>query len=214
MNKFSGFVIKVQFSYQITSYFIKYSKRHTFLFIIFLNYVMEIIQKDYFNIMTWARYMPTVSVQASYVKPYENNFFFTGGNIYDLTDDYYTYGFRVSMPLDIKSYYTIESTKVDYLNARVMLDDKKREADNAYVATLKRLEVLDRMIELSKEDEKLYESLVASTKEKVEAGEMTVYDLETMENSKTIRQLDQKIFALDKQLVLLELYEKSYEAVQ
>jgi len=174
----------------------------------------EIIQKDYFNIMTWARYMPTVSVQASYVKPYENNFFFTGGNIYDLTDDYYTYGFRVSMPLDIKSYYTIESTKVDYLNARVMLDDKKREADNAYVATLKRLEVLDRMIELSKEDEKLYESLVASTKEKVEAGEMTVYDLETMENSKTIRQLDQKIFALDKQLVLLELYEKSYEAVQ
>ncbi|WP_300365544.1 TolC family protein [Hydrogenimonas sp.] len=174
----------------------------------------EIVQKDYFNTMTWARYMPTLSVQASYVKPYENNYFFSGGNIYDLTDDYYTYGFRVSMPLDIKSYYTIESTKVDYLNARVMLNDKKREADNAYIATLKRLDVLDRMIELSKEDETLYDSLVASTREKVEAGEMTVYDLETMENSKRIRQLDQKIFALDKQLVLLELYEKSYETVQ
>ena len=174
----------------------------------------EIDQKNYFNTMTWARYMPTLSVQASYVKPYENNFFFTGGNVYDLTDDYYTYGFRISMPLDIKSYYTIESTKVDYLHARVKLDDSRREADNTYAATLKRLEVLDRMIELSKEDEALYSSLVTSTREKVEAGEMTIYDLETMENSKRIRQLDQKIFNLDKQLVLLDLYEKSYEAVQ
>ncbi|WP_201352967.1 TolC family protein [Hydrogenimonas urashimensis] len=173
----------------------------------------EIDQKNYFNTMTWARYMPTLSVQASYVKPYENNYFFSGGNVYDLTDDYYTYGFRLSMPLDIKSYYTIESTKVDYLNAKVKLSDSRREADNTYVATLKRLKVLDRMIELSKSDEVLYSSLVKSTKEKVDAGEMTMYDLQTMQNSKRIRQLDQKIFDLDKQLVLLDLYEKSYESV-
>lgn len=169
-----------------------------------------VTQKDYFNIMTWARYMPAVSLQASYVKPYENSYFFTGGRMTDMTDDYYTYGFRVTMPLDINSYYTIESTRVDYLNAKVQLSDRKREADNAYTAALKRLEVLDRMIALSKEDEKLYGSLVESTREKVEAGEMTEYDLKTMENSRTIRQLDQKIFDLDKQLVLLDLYEKSY----
>ncbi|WP_456380663.1 TolC family protein [Hydrogenimonas sp.] len=169
-----------------------------------------VTQKDYFNIMTWARYMPTVSLQASYVKPYENSYVFTGSRMTDMTDDYYTYGFRVTMPLDINSYYTIESTRVDYLNAKVQLSDRKREADNAYTAALKRLEVLDRMIALSKEDEKLYGSLVESTREKVEAGEMTEYDLKTMENSRTIRQLDQKIFDLDKQLVLLDLYEKSY----
>ncbi len=170
-----------------------------------------IVQKDYFNTMTWARYMPTLSVQASYVKPFENNYFFTGGNLYDLTNDYWSYGFRVTMPLDINSYPTIESTQVDYLAAKVALLDKRREADNMYEATMKRLEVLDRMIRLSKEDEALYASLVESTREQVEAGEMTLYDLKTMENSKTIRQLDQKIFAIDKQLVLLELYEKSYE---
>ena len=174
----------------------------------------EIRQKEYFNIMTWARYLPTLSVQASYVKPYENNYFFGGGNFYDLTKEYYTYGFRLSMPLDINAFATVESTKVDYLNARVQLLDKRREADNAFDAAMKRLKVLDRMIALSKEDEKLYDSLVESTREKVEAGEMTVYDLETMKNSKRIRQLDQKIFDLDKQLVLLDLYEKSYEALQ
>ena len=171
-------------------------------------------QKKYFNVMTWARYLPTLSVQASYVKPYENSYFFTGGNLYDLTDDYYTYGFRLSMPLDINAFSTVESTKVDYLNAKVQLLDKRREADNAFEAAMKRLKVLDRMIALSKEDEKLYGSLVESTREQVEAGEMTVYDLETMKNSKRIRQLDQKIFDLDKQLVLLDLYEKSYEALQ
>ena len=171
-------------------------------------------QKKYFNVMTWARYLPTLSVQASYVKPYENSYFFTGGNLYDLTDDYYTYGFRLSMPLDINAFSTVESTKVDYLNAKVQLLDKRREADNAFEAAMKRLKVLDRMIALSKEDETLYGSLVESTREQVEAGEMTVYDLETMKNSKRIRQLDQKIFDLDKQLVLLDLYEKSYEALQ
>ena len=170
-----------------------------------------ITQKDYFNTMTWTRYLPTLSVQASYIKPFENNYYFTGGTLFDLTNPYWSYGFRLSMPLDINSYHTIESTRVDYLNAKVALADKRREAGNMFEATMKRLEVLDRMIALSKEDEALYASLVESTREQVEAGDLTIYDLRTMENSKKIRQLDQKIFELDKQLVLLDLYEKRYD---
>ena len=53
--------------------------------------------------------------------------------------------------------------------------------------------------------------MVESTKEKVAAGELTEYDLKTMENSRKIRILDRKIYELDKQLVLLDLYEKSYD---
>jgi hypothetical protein len=170
----------------------------------------EIVQKDYFNTMTWARYMPTLSVQASYIKPYENSYLFYSGTFPGVTDPYWNYGFRISMPLDINSYHTIESTRLDYLSAKVALQDSRREADNMYEATMKRLKVLDRMIALSKEDEKLYASLVESTKEQVEAGDLTIYDLQTMENSRRIRQLDQRIFELDKQLVLLDLYEKSY----
>jgi len=170
----------------------------------------QIVQKEYFNTMTWARYMPTVSVQGSWVKPYRN------GSIYlssypNATRSYYTYGFRISMPIDINAYHTIESTRVDYLAAKVGFDDRKREAENSYRAVLERLEVIDRKVGLAREDEALYASLVKSTEEKVDAGEMTLYDLKTMENSLLIRQLDRKIYEIEKQLILLDLYEKMYD---
>ncbi|SFP90407.1 TolC family protein [Hydrogenimonas thermophila] len=173
----------------------------------------QIVQKDYFNTMTWTRYMVTLSLQASYVKPYEYSSAFPT-SLPNALDPYYTYGFRISLPIDITSYHNIQSTKADYLKAKIELSDKKREAENEYSAVLKRLDVIDKKLKLAIDDEKLYSSLVESTKEKVKAGEMTLYDLKTMENSKMIRKIDQKIFDLDKQLVLLDLYEKSYEEIQ
>ena len=171
----------------------------------------QIAQKEYFNIMTWTRYMPTLSLQGSWIKPYKN------GSIYlssypNATKSYYVYGFRLSIPIDITSYHTIESTRADYLRAKVELNDKKIEAENLYRSVLQRLEVIDKKVELAKEDETLYASLVESTKQKVEAGEMTTFDLQTMENSKTIRILDRKIYEIERQLVLLDLYEKIYDS--
>ncbi|WP_456389805.1 TolC family protein [Hydrogenimonas sp.] len=173
----------------------------------------QIDQKSYFETMTWARYLVTLSLQGSYVKPYENSSVF-GGSIPHALDAYTNYGFSISIPIDVTSYYTIESSRVDYLRAKIDLADKRREASNGYENVRKRIAIVDRKISLAREDENLYDSLVKSTSEKVEAGEMTQYDLETMENSRTIRRLDQKIYDLEKQLVLLDLYEKSYEAIQ
>ncbi len=177
-------------------------------------YRTQVAQKDDYTRMIWARYLPTLSVQAGYAKPFENSFYFTGGNLHDTADSYHTYGFRVSMPLDVNSYADIESARVDLMRAKVTMADRRREADNSYTAVLARLKALDRMIALSREDAKLYASLVASTAEKVAAGELTEYDLATMRNAKKIRELDMKIFELDKQLVLLDLYEKSYDPLQ
>jgi len=170
----------------------------------------QVLQKNYFNIMTWTRYMPALSLQGAWIKPYKN------GSIYlssypNATKSYYTYGFRISIPLDITSYHTIESTRADYLRAKVDMKDRRVEAENLYDSILKRLEVIDKKLALAKEDEALYASLVSSTKEKVEAGEMTVYDLKTMENSKDIRRLDRKIYDIERQLALLDLYEKMYD---
>ena len=170
----------------------------------------QIVQKDYFNTMTWTRYMPTLSLQGSLVKPYKNGSIYLSG-FPNATKSYYTYGFRISMPIDVTSYHTIESTRADYLRAKIERDDKKREAENLYKAALKRLEVIEKKIELAKEDERLYASLIESTKEKVEAGEMTLFDLHTMENSMSIRKIDIKIYEIEKQLVLLDLYEKIYD---
>lgn len=171
----------------------------------------EIEQKEYFNIMTWTRYMPTLSVQGSWVKPYKN------GSIYlssypNATKSYYVYGFRISIPIDVTSYHAIESARADYLRAKIDHDDKKIEASNLYGEVLKRLNIVEKKVELAKEDEALYESLVKRTEEKVKAGEMTIFDLQTMENSREIRVLDRKIYEIEKQLILLDLYEKMYES--
>lgn len=170
----------------------------------------QILQKEYFNIMTWTRYMPTLSLQGSWVKPYKN------GSIYlssypSATKSYYVYGFSVSIPIDVTSYHTIESTRADYLKAKLDLSQKRIEAENRYKSVLDRLKVVDRRVQLAKEDRELYVSLVESTKEKVDAGEMTVFDLKTMENSKEIRDIDLKIYDIERQLLLLDLYEKMYD---
>ncbi|WP_457593269.1 TolC family protein [Hydrogenimonas sp.] len=170
----------------------------------------QITQKGYFNIMTWTRYMPTLSLQGAWIKPYKNGSIYLSGYP-NATKSYYTYGFRLSMPIDITSYHTIESTRADYLRAKVTLDDKRVEAENLYDAVLKRLKVIDKKSALAKEDEALYASLVSSTKEKVAAGEMTLFDLKTMENSKAIRRIDLKIYDIERQLILLDLYEKMYD---
>ncbi|NPA30067.1 MAG: TolC family protein [Epsilonproteobacteria bacterium] len=171
----------------------------------------RISQASRYAAMTLSRYLPTLSVQASYIKPYENNYLFSGGSLPEGGDDYYTYGFRISMPLDVTAPFTVESARAQALAERNALLDKRREADNAYEAAMRRIEAIDRMIALAREDAKLYASLLKSTREQVEAGEKTDYDLQTMANSLKIRRLDQEIYEIQKQLVLLELYAKSYE---
>ncbi len=170
----------------------------------------QIAQKEYFNILTLTKYLPTLSLQGAWIKPFKNGLIYLSGYP-NVAKSYYTYGFRASLPIDITSYHTIESSRVDYLRAKIELSDKKVEAENLYKSVLSRLEVIDKKLALAKEDEDLYTNLVKKTKEKVKAGEMTIYDLKTMENSRSIRQIDQKIYEIERQLVLLDLYEKMYD---
>ena len=59
---------------------------------------------------------------------------------------------------------------------------------------------------MAKKDEKIYRNLLRLTKNLVSAGEKTSLDADIMSNSLQIRKLDQKIYAIDKQLKLLQLY--------
>lgn len=171
-------------------------------------------QKDYYNTMTWAKYLVTLSLQGGYYKPYQNDTFFTPGGSFSPTTPYTTYGFTISMPFDIGSYDEIQSTRADYLREKLAVTDQRYEVRNRYRTVLKKLQILEKKIALSREDERLYTDLTEATREQVEAGEKTSHDYEIMNNSRKIRQLDAKIYAIDRQLILLDLYEKSYAALQ
>ena len=154
--------------------------------------------------ITWAKYLPTVSLQGQYINGDINPLFVGPGST--LQEQYYTYGFTVSMPLDINAFADIEASKVEKLRAAVQVLDRQETVKEEYQWIDNSLAVLDKKIALAKKDEKIYQNLFKVTKNLSDAGEKTSLDTAIMKNSLQIRKLDQQIYKIDKQIRLLKLY--------
>ncbi|MCF6207548.1 MAG: TolC family protein [Sulfurovum sp.] len=152
--------------------------------------------------MTIAKYLPAVSLQGQYLAGDLNPLWASSG----IKENYYNYGFSVSMPLDVNSFTDIESSKVAKLKAATQVADRKEQVNEEYDWIRNSLSLLDRKIALAKKDEQVYASLYRLTKDLAKAGEKTDQDVQVMRNSMQIRRIDQKIYEIDKQLQLLKLY--------
>ena len=161
-------------------------------------------EKAYLSKMTWAKYLPEVSVQGQYIRGDLNPLF----NNPILRDEYSNYSVTVSMPLDINSMTDVEAAKVAYMQAATEVIDSERRVDLEYQTILNSLHIIDKKIALDRKDEKLYKRLYKVTRNLEKAGEKTSYDTELMHNSLEIKKLDQEIHRIDKQLQLLSLYIK------
>jgi outer membrane protein TolC len=161
--------------------------------------------------MTVAKYLPALSLQATYINGDLNPLWVGVSNA--LKERYYNYGFSISMPLDINSFDDIESAKLAKLRAKVQVSDTERLVQEEYRWVLNTLAVLDKKIALAKADEKVYANLYRVTKNLVKAGEKTPLDAEVMYHSMQMRKLDCEIYEIDKQLQLLKLYMKVENAL-
>lgn len=170
---------------------------------------LSVIQKKYNARMTWAKYLPTVSLQARYTNEDLNPLFARPG----IEEQYFTYGFRISMPLNINMFSDVEASKVAYLKAQTEVIERKLDIDAEYKLVNRKLAIIKKKIALSKKDEKLYERLYKTSKNLVLAGENTSYDSQSMHNSLKVKRLDKKIYALDYQIELLSLYTKVNNAI-
>ena len=159
---------------------------------------------NYNEKITWAKYLPTVSLQGQYLNGDINPLFVGPGS--RLQEQYYNYGFSVSMPLDVNAFTDIEASKVEKLRAAVQVLDRKETVHEEYEWIYNSLNILDKKIALAKKDEKIYQNLFTVTKNLADAGEKTSLDTAIMHNSLTIRKLDQQIYSIDKQIRLLKLY--------
>ena len=169
-------------------------------------------QRDRYNKnITLSKYLPQLSVYGGYNYDRVENLNFGGQVLAGASNvretDYFTYGFKASMPLSINSYDDIQTTRLEYLKSKTLEIDKKREVEAIYEQVLQNIENFEKKIALSKENEKLYAKILADTKELFEAGYKTDYDVELLENSYKIQGIDLDIFKLDRQLELLTLYE-------
>lgn len=161
---------------------------------------LRVLEKEYSSKMTWTKYLPTVSLNAHH--------FDTNRNNPGMKQDYSTYGFKITMPININTFKDIESSRVSHMQSVVELQDSKRAVQLEYSLIRKSINIIDRRIALAKKDESLYRSLYSRTKDLVKAGEKTAHDSQTMLNSLKIKKLDREIYYIDKQQQLLSLYIK------
>ena len=161
-------------------------------------------EKGYNAKVTWAKYLPSVSVQARYTDEDLNPLFARPG----IEEQYFTYGFSISMPLNINMFSDVEASKVEHLKAQTEVIERKDTIEKEYTLVKSKLNIIDRKIALAKKDETLYQRLYVSTSNLEKAGEKTSFDTALMKNSLDVKKLDKKIYALDKQVLLLELYTK------
>ncbi len=166
---------------------------------------LQLAGSEYNSKMTWSKYLPTLSVNANYYDTDSNR------PLIGMHDNYYRYGFQISMPLSVNAPQDIEAGRVRYLQQAVQLQDKRKSVASEYKLVLDTIAIIDKKIALARSDEKLYRSLLASTKEQAQAGQKTQLDVETMRNAMEMAKLDAKVYEVEKQIQLLKLYGKIHE---
>jgi len=176
---------------------------------IILNMSKSEIQRNGYNKnVTIAKYLPRINFVAGYNwKKSQNQSLSSGITLTPQETDYYNYGFRATLPLDINTFRDIEVSKVDYLKSKLVIEDKRRELTAIYEQVTHNIENYDNKKNLSKENTDLYKELLEQTTDLYKAGYKTSYDVELLQNSVEIENLNMKIFEIDKQLELLTLYE-------
>ncbi len=158
----------------------------------------EIVKNNYLKKMTISSYLPTLSFNAGFFDSYDFG-----------AKRYSSFGLKISMPLiDLNRGRTIEIKRLEYLKSKLEYQDKKRDEQKSFELAVEKIKILKKKIALTQEDLKLYDSLLNSTKDSYKAGEKTIYDIQTLENSKNTMALDVKIFKIQIQLSLLDLYAK------
>lgn len=167
-------------------------------------------ESNYNQKVTWAKYLPMVSLQGQYTEGDINPFFAASGQF---KENYYTYGLTVSMPIDVNMLADIEASKVKKLQAAVEAIDRKETVEEEYDWIANTLCIVEKKILLAQKDAKVYQNLYRLTHDLAKAGEKTPLDAEVMGNSVQIRKLDQQIYEIEKQLLLLKLYARMDHAV-
>ena len=114
---------------------------------------------------------------------------------------------KIVIPLNINTFVDVEQAKVDFLKSKLQEEERVVQMGAVFEQVMQNINNLEKKEELSIENIKLYKKLLLDTKNLLNAGYKTHYDVELLENSLKMSELDAQIYALDKQLELLNLYE-------
>lgn len=147
--------------------------------------------------ITKSSYLPTISANAAY--GYLDN-----PNL-DFNDDYYSVGATVSIPLDYNTKATLQESKAIYLQNSLNILESKIDAMALYDAGVSKIENYKAYKSVTQDNIELYTKLIDITSKAVKAGMKTGYDLQTLQNTKKIDELELQISDINIQIELAKL---------
>jgi outer membrane protein len=143
-------------------------------------------------------YLPSIKINGS--AGYNNS------DTINNLDDYYKYGASISIPLSYTSSNDIQQSKLIFLKNKKEEDLTYIELENTYETSYETIKQYEKRINLALNDIKLYEELLQLNQEEYNAGFKAMEDVDTLKNSKEIRQLDIEKYKLYIKKEILFLY--------
>lgn len=163
----------------------------------------DVDKKGNYSYMTMAKYLPSVNAYYNYSKYHE-----TDDNIKLQKENDQTFGVSVTVPFDSRTFNDVQSKRIDYLKSKLNLENSISDEKTFFKSKLQKLSMLDERLQITKDDLEVYDSILKTINEEKIAQIKTQSDLDTLQNSQKIKSLDLKIYEIDKQLELLEMYVK------
>lgn len=163
----------------------------------------DIVKKDNFAYMTLTKYLPSVNAFYNYSKDH-----YTDGKPGLTKESTTNFGLTINVPLDSRTFNDIESKKIDYLKSKLSLKNKIKDQETFFKTKMDKISIIDERITITNQDLATYKSILNIIEEEKEAQLKTQSDVDTLQNSQKIKYLDLKIYEVDKQIELLDLYSK------
>ena len=168
---------------------------------LYLKNSKDQIQTSYWlKNMTISQYLPTVNLTANYIKYHD-----TDDNPILTTNAKKNVGFNITIPLDIRFSNTIQSNKIKYLQNKLNLIDKKTQEIMLYKNANAKIDSINSKMAIAIDDLTLYDTLLQQIIEQKDVGMKTQSDIDTMKNSKKMKEYDIKILKVEKQMEFLNI---------
>jgi len=116
-------------------------------------------------------------------------------------------GLNLSMPLyDFNKKAKLQESKIEVLKQKALVNDLKNETAYDFEQSLSQIDRFEKFINTIKENIKLYDELIVANKISNQAGMTAKYDLEILENTRSINVYD----VLINEIKILQEYSRLY----
>ncbi|MDD3770844.1 MAG: TolC family protein [Sulfuricurvum sp.] len=124
----------------------------------------------------------------------------------DYDGHYYNTGISLTLPLSYNASSTVQEARALYLKEAASVADKRRSLEGSYAQAVEKIKSFEETIALIRRNLSLYDDLIGAIRSGVEAGTKTGYDLQTLQNSRSIEEFDIRIYEIDIQIELAKLH--------